>query len=111
MATQMLNSMKRDIVRSGAYASNWASLMANYIYEPVEISVIGSNTEGILEKLNERFMPDLIVAAAEKESTLPFIQDHPITDGNAIYICRSRTCLEPVRDIEHALKLIDEIKA
>jgi uncharacterized protein YyaL (SSP411 family) len=50
--------------------------------------------------------PNKIIAAGEKESTLPLLQDRFVNGKTLIYVCENSVCKLPVEKTEDALKLI-----
>jgi len=106
IAEQMLQNVKDDIKRSGAYYSNWAILLANYIYPPYEIAIIGKNALEFRIELDQHNIGTPILAGSLNISELPMLKDRFNEGKTAIYICRDRVCKMPVFSVEEALEII-----
>ncbi len=84
---------------------------------PREVAIIGdvaaSDTQQLLDALDERFMPNVVVAAAhpddsEAAATVPLLQDRPQRDAHATaYVCKSFVCNLPTTDVEEMIRQLE----
>ncbi len=103
---QMLFNVKSQISRSGAYYSNWASLLAHFIYPPNEIAILGTNAQKIRAEFDENFLPSVIMTGSVKESNIPLLKDRFQKKSLKIYVCTDKVCKLPVESVADALKQI-----
>jgi uncharacterized protein YyaL (SSP411 family) len=100
---KMLNNAMPQIEQQGAYFSNWASLLTNFVYQPPEVVFTGKEAEGLRIKFDKKFVYAL-VAGSEKESPMPLLKNRVIENKSLIYVCRNRVCKLPVKTVKEALK-------
>ena len=79
----------------------------DFAISPVkEFAIIGdpheADTRSLLEVINERYLPDSVLACAapdnaEATRAVPLLADRPLRDGKATaYVCQNFTCQTPV---------------
>ncbi len=107
IAEQMLQNVKDDIKMSGAYYSNWAILLANFVYPPHEIAIIGKNALEFRIALDQHQIPPSIIAGSIHKSEIPILKDRYNEVKTTIYVCRDRVCKMPVFSVEEALGLLE----
>ncbi len=86
------------------------------ISQSKEIAIIGdprqADTRALLEVVNERYLPDSVLACAspadiEAVQSIPLLADRPMQDGKATaYVCQNFACLAPVNTPEELEKLL-----
>src|SRR5258707_1018266 len=86
------------------------------ISQSKEIAIIGdprqADTRALLEVVNERYLPDSVLACAspgdiEAVQAIPLLADRPMQDGKATaYVCQNFACLAPVNTPEELEKLL-----
>ncbi|HEY0738164.1 MAG TPA: thioredoxin domain-containing protein [Herpetosiphonaceae bacterium] len=85
---------------------------------PREVAIMGDpaqpTTQQFFAALDQRFMPNLIVAAAQPDNTaaielIPLLRDRPQQNGQpTAYVCRSFVCNLPTTDVATMQQQIDE---
>ncbi|MBV9791025.1 MAG: thioredoxin domain-containing protein, partial [Chloroflexi bacterium] len=85
---------------------------------PREVAIIGDPaqqaTQEFFAALDQRFMPNLIVAAAKPDDPaaselLPLLRDRPQQSGKpTAYVCRSFVCNLPTTDVATMQQQLDE---
>lgn len=85
---------------------------------PREVAIIGEpaqpTTQQFLDVLDQRFMPNVIVAAAQPDDAaaielLPLLRDRPQQGGKpTAYVCRSFVCNLPTTDVTTMQQQLDE---
>ncbi|HYK84982.1 MAG TPA: thioredoxin domain-containing protein [Ktedonobacteraceae bacterium] len=81
-----------------------------------EFAILGdpraADTRALLEVLNERYLPNSVLACAAPEysdaiQTIPLLADRPLKDGKATaYVCQNFTCQSPVNTPEALQQLL-----
>ncbi|HLG35421.1 MAG TPA: thioredoxin domain-containing protein, partial [Bacteroidia bacterium] len=106
ISQRMLNNVKDDMANYGSSYSNWGILMLNEVYPFYEVAVAGKDADQKLSELNQKFIPNKIIAAGETASTLPLLQDRFVNGKTLIYVCENSVCKLPVEKTENAVKLM-----
>jgi uncharacterized protein YyaL (SSP411 family) len=81
-----------------------------------EFAIMGDphagDTRSLLEVINERYLPNSVLACASPDNTeaiqtVPLLADRPLKDGKATaYVCENFTCQAPVNTPEELGRLI-----
>ena len=72
----------------------------------------GADTRFLLEVINERYLPNSVLACAAPDNSeatraVPLLADRPLKDGKATaYVCQNFTCLAPVNTPEELEQLL-----
>ena len=72
----------------------------------------GADTRSLLEVINERYLPNSVLACAAPDNSeatraVPLLADRPLKDGKATaYVCQNFTCLAPVNTPEELEQLL-----
>ncbi len=82
--------------------SNWLNLAMDFSEENREIAICGADAKHHLADLNSGYYPNVIIAATEQESKLPFLAGRFVENKTLFYVCRNKTCDMPVDDINAA---------
>jgi uncharacterized protein len=98
----MLNQVTKDIIASEPYYSNWANLMGMITYQPYEIAIMGKDALEKGKQMLKYYHPTAIFMGGEKEN-LPLLENKFIEGRTIIYVCRNKTCKQPVEDVIKAL--------
>ncbi len=104
MAEQMVGRLKNLIVSEPDYLTNWAILATHMATPTAEVAIVGKGAPGVARQLQEKYLPNKIVAASENGSHIPVLAGKPEVNGKAaIYVCYNRTCQKPVNSVEEAV--------
>lgn len=106
-AAAMLNNVQPNFNQSPSSFSNWMDLTLNYTKPYYELVVVGAHAPAILEELNERYLPNKLVAISTKKSNQEIFKGRHLDGETLIYVCVNNACKLPVKTIEEALKLIE----
>ena len=106
ISQRMLNNVKDNISSYGSSYSNWAILMLNETYPFYEVAVTGKDAQKKLAELNQKFIPNKMIAASETVSSLSLLQERFVEGKTLIYVCENSVCKLPVEKIEEAIKLL-----
>ncbi len=105
VAERMVTGLYEPMARYPGGFAHWLSAATFILGQPQEVAIAGdptaADTEALLEVVNSRYRPDLIVAAGvgEAAATVPLLADRPRVDGLATaYVCRRFVCRQPVTE-------------
>jgi len=101
---QMLNNVKKDLVRHGPYYANWGLLMTYFTHPPAETAILGDHWETIRKELDQHFLPQMLLMGGNAEGTLPLLEHKLIKGETMIYVCRNKACKLPVSSVLEALE-------
>jgi uncharacterized protein YyaL (SSP411 family) len=107
MAKRALNNMFEQVATHPSFYANWASLLDYFIDETFEIVITGEHAVELKKEFGLHFLPNCIFAGAVKESSLPIAEGKYKKDETQIYVCRNKTCLQPVKTVREALQLLN----
>lgn len=102
-AEKMLNNTLPQAEENGAYYSNWASLLCNFVYQPPEVVFTGEGARKMRIDFDKMFTYAL-VAGSVKESKIPLLENRVIENESLIYVCRNRVCKLPVKSVKEAME-------
>ena len=104
ISQRMLYNVVDSMPAYGPYYSNWGILLTNEVFPFYEVAVAGKNAHEELSELNQDFIPNKIIAAAESASPLLLLQDRFVNGSTMIYICQNNVCKLPVERVSDAVK-------
>jgi uncharacterized protein YyaL (SSP411 family) len=102
---KMLKKIIPNIDYPSAY-SNWLNVLMNYSEHQKELGICGENAMEYLSKINREYHPNLLLAAANKYSDLPFLKDRFIENEMLFYVCQNQTCQLPTSNFDEVKKMI-----
>jgi uncharacterized protein YyaL (SSP411 family) len=102
-ATTMLHRVRNRMPKSGPYYANWAKLMAKMVHQPYEIAIVGPDWSEQMSAFNREYLPDVLYCGGPEEGTLPLLKGKRKAGETWIYVCRNRTCRQPVQTAAEAL--------
>lgn len=99
---QMLMAVLPAIDHPSAF-SNWMDLALNYSEQNKELAVCGEDALAYCAKINSQYIPNVILAGTQKESTLPFLNSRYHDQETLFYLCKNKTCLMPNTDYQQII--------
>jgi hypothetical protein len=99
---QMLMALLPGIDHPSAF-SNWMDLALNYSEQNKELAVCGEDALAYCAKINSQYIPNVILAGTQKESTLPFLNSRYHDQETLFYLCKNKTCLMPNTDYQQII--------
>jgi uncharacterized protein YyaL (SSP411 family) len=102
---KMLKKIIPNIDYPSAY-SNWLNVFMNYSEQQKELGICGENALVYLSKINRKYHPNLLLAGANKNSELPFLNNRFIENEMLFYVCQNQTCQLPTSNFKDVIKLI-----
>ena len=106
ISLKMLKQIIPNIDYPSGY-SNWLTVFMNYSEQNKEFGVCGENALEYLTQINQKYLPNLVVAGTKFATSLPFLKDRFVENETLFYICQNQTCQLPIGNFE---KVIDEIQ-
>ncbi|WP_457618904.1 thioredoxin domain-containing protein [Lutibacter sp.] len=103
VSKQMLENIKENAQQYGSGYSNWLQLMADYVGNYYEIAISGKNALDKIVELNQKYIPNKLVAGSTKKSGLPLMENRYNENETLIYICVDGACQLPVNNTKEAL--------
>ncbi len=86
--------------------SNWLDVFLNFSTLQRELAICGSDAAKYIAKINRLYVPNTVVAATDKPSALPFLENRFVKNEMLFYVCRNKTCGLPETDYENMLTQI-----
>ncbi|MES2544654.1 MAG: thioredoxin domain-containing protein [Bacteroidota bacterium] len=102
---KMLQNIIPNIDYPSAF-SNWLNVFLNYSDQNKELAICGENALGYAKEINKSYLPNLILAGAQKQSRLPFLENRFVANETLFYFCQNKTCQLPTDKFEVALSNI-----
>ena len=104
MSKKMLNNVLTEIENYGSGYSNWATLLLYFSCPFYELAIVGKSVDEKRKNLQKHYHPNRIFAGSAAESLLPLLKNRFVKDETLIYVCKNKTCLQPVKEVEEALQ-------
>jgi uncharacterized protein YyaL (SSP411 family) len=73
--------------------SNWMHIALNYSKENKELCICGEKAFGFGSKINNLYLPNIVLAGTEKASDLPLLTDRFVANHTLFYLCQNRSCV------------------
>src|SRR6185312_7802028 len=106
MAEAMLLSVKERMMDYPQGYTNWAMLLLNYHVRFYEVAVTGNLATMFRDKINKKYLPNMVLVGAEKSSNLEMLKERFAGDRTLVYVCENKTCLLPFSSTAEAIKAI-----
>ncbi len=103
---QMLKNVLPDATKYPGVFPNWLDLLENHQFNFYEIVVSGKNASEKLKELNKHYLPNVLIAASEKESNSYLLEGRSPGEETLIYVCVNNACRLPVNSVEKALQTL-----
>jgi uncharacterized protein YyaL (SSP411 family) len=105
VSQRMLQNIMPGVDYPSAY-SNWMDLTLSYSEENKELAICGETALEYCSKINNLYLPNVVLAGTEKVPNLPFLKDRFVADQTFFYLCQNKTCLIPSSDFQ---KIISDL--
>ncbi|SNR67361.1 hypothetical protein SAMN04488111_2369 [Lutibacter flavus] len=100
---QMLHNVQEKAELYGSGYSNWLQLMCDFSRDFYEIAISGPNAKGKLLEINQKYIPNKLIAGSTKKSTIPLMEGRFRRDETLIFICVDGACQLPEDEVKNAL--------
>lgn len=105
-AETLMNNVKKSALHGSLYFANWDILMAWFASKPYEVAILGENFEQIRKELDKYYLPNVFLSGGRSEGSLELLKYKLIDNQTTIYVCRDKSCRQPVTVFEEALNQI-----
>ncbi|MEE4198343.1 MAG: thioredoxin domain-containing protein [Bacteroidales bacterium] len=105
---QMLRNMKNQIIKNPVYYGLWIDLMTQFIHQPYEVCIVGSNPNESKKPFFQKYLPHILLAGGQGKSEIPILANRSFAGETTIYVCRDRVCQQPVQSFAEAMKQIEK---
>ena len=102
---KMTFSIISNVDYPSAY-SNWLMVFLNYDAQYKEVVLTGNDAKAKAKEINATYIPNILLALAEGNSTIPLLSGKFQPNKNIFYICQNKSCGAPQSDFD---KLISEL--
>jgi uncharacterized protein len=99
VSQRMLQNIMPSVDYPSAY-SNWMDLTLSYSKDNKELAICGDLALKYCSKINNLYLPNVVLAGTEKVSNLLFLKDRFVADQTLFYLCQNKTCLIPSNDFQ-----------
>jgi uncharacterized protein YyaL (SSP411 family) len=103
MSSKMLNNVKQNALKGGAYYANWDVLMSWFASPPYEVAILGDDFESILQEFHKHYLPHVFLSGGRDEGRLSLLEGKLIDGQTTIYVCKDKVCKLPVTELKEAL--------
>jgi uncharacterized protein len=101
---RMVQHIVAEIDYPSAYA-NWLNLFLNYDNNQKELAICGATALVEIKKINEKYLPNVVLAGCEKVSDLPFLKNRIVENETLFYVCEHKSCKKPTANFEELVSL------
>lgn len=102
VAANMLKQIIPNLDYPSAF-SNWLNLWLTLSGQSRELAVCGEDAVNEINKVNNHYLPHVLIAGCTKESSsVPFLQER-YTKAVTFYVCKNKACDLPVHTLNEAL--------
>ena len=101
--------MVQNIIPTVTYPSafsNWLNVLLHFSEQNKELAICGSNALEHLQKINQNYIPNIIIAGSSTVSKLPFLENRFSDNETLFYLCQNKTCTLPTKNFE---KVTDDL--
>lgn len=106
IAKKMLQNILPIIDYASAF-SNWLQLYLDFDEQHKELAICGKESDFFVKKINKKYLPNITIAATEKDSMLPFLRNRTHNDKTYFYLCENKSCSAPTESFETILQNIE----
>ena len=103
---RMLNNVKQDAIKGGAFYANWDILMGWFTRDPYVVIIAGIEFLSIRKEVDKFYFPNVFLSGGKEEGRLALLKDRFIAGRTTIYVCQSKICKIPVSEVSEAIKQI-----
>ena len=108
---RMLNNVKQDALRGGAYYANWDILISWFASDPFEVVIAGDDCLSKRREFDQFYLPNVFLCGGIEEGSLPILKGRFARGQTTIYVCRDKVCKMPVTEVAEAVRQIRTFKA
>jgi uncharacterized protein YyaL (SSP411 family) len=106
VSQQMLKNVMPEMKQYPEGFSNWLSLLLNYKENYYEIVVVGPEAQEKLKKINQYYLPHILIAGSTTKGNKPLLLERFIEGETFIYVCVNNACKLPQTEVKKAIQPI-----
>jgi len=107
-ALKMLAAISGQLDQQPLVYGNWAQLMVDYLFKPMEIAIVGESYRKKLEEISRYDLSDSILYGGPDETGLETLKGKLVPGKTLLYLCRGKRCLAPVQSVPEAMVLLTQ---
>lgn len=104
VSRQMLVNMQENMEKNPQNHANWLQLLLCHLHPFYEVAIMGPAYRKQADVLLKKYLPQILLAGAEKESGLALLQGRYVPEKTLVYVCTDGSCLLPADSAEAAVK-------
>lgn len=104
---RMLSVMQEDIRSQPYNLANWAILRSLFTVPPDEVAILGKEHNKLRIEMERNYLPGVFFMGGPSEGTLKLLKNKLVSGQTTIYVCRDKTCSQPVVSTKEAISLIN----
>ena len=100
---KICRQMVQNIIPTVDYPSafsNWLNVVLDFSEQNKELAICGVNAMEYLVKINENYLPNIVIAGSLIDGTLPFLENRFAENETLFYLCHNKTCKLPSSNFE-----------
>ncbi|WP_264519735.1 thioredoxin domain-containing protein [Flavobacterium sp. N1994] len=103
IAQQMVQNIISTVEYPSAF-SNWMTVLLHFSEQNKELAICGNNALDYLQKINQTYIPNIIIAGSQENSKLPFLENRFSEKETLFYLCQNKTCQKPTDNFDEIIK-------
>ncbi len=107
MGRQMVQNIVPTVDYPSAF-SNWLNVQLYFSEQNKELAICGNKALEYLQKINQNYLPNIVIAGSSTSSKLPFLENRYSEKETLFYLCQNKTCDVPSANYEEIIKEINQ---
>lgn len=108
---RMVSGFNNTITAYPTSFSSWAGVLLQWVYQPLEIVILGKNYKTALSELQQAYLPhQLVMAADQGDDAYPMLAGKKADKEKIFYLCQNFSCSNPVYTVGELLYLTSDKK-
>lgn len=103
VSRQMISLIMPSVDYPSAF-SNWLTSLLHFSDYQKELAICGAKSNFYQNKINQEYLPNLLLSGSKKKSNLPFLQNRYTEGQTLFYVCKNKLCLAPQSNFEEVYK-------
>ena len=99
----MLSQVHQSLLSSPGFYAQWGVLLNNFVHEPYEVAIVGSEYQAKRQALDQHYLPNTLLLGGATEGTLELLEDKKTKGRTMLYVCQDKMCLLPVEAVSKAV--------
>ena len=103
IAKKMITVILPNIDYPSAF-SNWLNVYFHFSSQNKELAICGKDAKKYGKQLLGSYHPNLVIAATDKDSQLPFLKNRFSSNETLFFLCQNKTCGLPISSFQEVNK-------